>query len=300
MPINANYEYLEAEKKYLQAQGLDEKIKCLGELIKTSPGHKGAENLRAELRLRLKKLKEKKEKGKKVGKGKKGIKKEGFQIALIGLTNSGKSCLINSLTNTHSKISENQFTTKNPEIGTMNFEGVKSQILDLPSLKGKDFDIGIMNTANCLLLVIEKIEDLTEISKFTEKISGKKIIILNKIDLLSENSRRKLKATLKSKRLNFEMVSCKTKENIPNLKKKIFESMKVIRIYTKEPGKKPTKDPIVLPEGSTVRHVAEEILKGFSKKIKETRLTGPSGKFANQIVGLNHKLKDKDIVEFKT
>ena len=56
MPINANYEYLEAEKKYLQAQGLDEKIKCLGELIKTSPGHKGAENLRAELRLRLKKI----------------------------------------------------------------------------------------------------------------------------------------------------------------------------------------------------------------------------------------------------
>ena len=29
MPINANYEYLEAEKKYLQAQGLDEKIRCL-------------------------------------------------------------------------------------------------------------------------------------------------------------------------------------------------------------------------------------------------------------------------------
>ncbi|PIZ80854.1 hypothetical protein COY00_00380 [Candidatus Pacearchaeota archaeon CG_4_10_14_0_2_um_filter_35_33] len=76
--------------------------------------------------------------------------------------------------------------------------------------------------------------------------------------------------------------------------------MDVIRVYTKEPGKTSTKLPIVMESGATVKDVAEKILKGFSRQIKEIRLTGPSGKFANQKVGLSHKLKDKDIVEFHT
>jgi uncharacterized protein len=80
----------------------------------------------------------------------------------------------------------------------------------------------------------------------------------------------------------------------------MFREMEVIRIYTKEPGKPKTPEPIVLPQGSTVKQAAEKILKGFSQKIKETHLTGPSSKFPNQKVGLSHILKDKDIVEFHT
>jgi len=51
---------------------------------------------------------------------------------------------------------------------------------------------------------------------------------------------------------------------------------------------------------STVLDAAEKILKGFSKKVKQTKIWGPSSKFGGQIVGLNHKLKDMDVVEFKT
>ena len=51
---------------------------------------------------------------------------------------------------------------------------------------------------------------------------------------------------------------------------------------------------------SKVIHVAEKILKGFSKKVKETKIWGPSSKFPGQKVGLQHKLKDLDVVEFKT
>ena len=75
--------------------------------------------------------------------------------------------------------------------------------------------------------------------------------------------------------------------------------MDSIRVYTKEPGKSPSQDPVVLQKNSTIKDVAESILKGFSKKVKEARVTGPSGKFPNQRVGLDHVLKDKDIVEFK-
>ncbi|RMD66154.1 GTP-binding protein HSR1, partial [Candidatus Pacearchaeota archaeon] len=65
MPINAGPEYLKAEKEYLKAKDIDEKIYWLEEMIRRAPKHKGAENLLAELRSRLKKLREKAERARK-------------------------------------------------------------------------------------------------------------------------------------------------------------------------------------------------------------------------------------------
>ena len=78
MPINANYEYANAEEKYLQAQTDEERILALEEMLRVMPKHKGSENLKANLSTRYRKLKEKIEKDKKSkkGKGKQGIKKE--------------------------------------------------------------------------------------------------------------------------------------------------------------------------------------------------------------------------------
>ena len=73
-----------------------------------------------------------------------------------------------------------------------------------------------------------------------------------------------------------------------------------MRIYAKEPGKEKAKKPIILNPESTIKDVAEKILKGFSSKIKETRIWGPSSKYPGQVVGLSHIMKDMDVVEFKT
>lgn len=299
MPINAGYEYFAAEKKYLAAQTLDEKIVCLKELIKAAPKHKSSENLLSELRTRLKKFMEKSEKTASVGKGKKGIRKEGFQVILVGLTNSGKSLLLSKLTNASPVISSSPFTTKNPNIGTMSYEGVSAQIVDLPPVLGKDFDMSIVHTADLILIIVEKIEDIPSFISVLDHAIGKRLIIINKIDLLEAEALRKLDSRLKSKKTEFILASSLTEVGIQHIKKKIFESMEVIRVYTKEPGKTPSSQPVVLKKGSTVFNVAESIYKGFSKKITETRLTGPSGKFANQRVGLDHILKDKDVLEFK-
>ena len=299
MPINADHEFIQAEKKYLEAGSLEEKILCLEDLIRKAPSHKGAENLRAELKTRLKKLKEKLEKGKKSGKGgKKGIRKEGFQCVLVGKTNSGKSCLLGKLTNASSRVSGNLYTTKEPIVGSMDYGGVKVQIVDLPAIDGKEFNSNLTHTADCLLVVVENVESIAFMKEKIEKFSGKKIFVYNKMDLVSD--KRKLEARLKSMRLNFVGVSCVSGEGLESLKEKIFYSMDVIRIFTKEPGKEKSKEPVVLPEGSSVKDVAETIYKGFSSKVKETRLTGPSGKFANQKVGLGHRLKDMDVVEFRS
>ena len=300
MPINASPEYLKAEKQYLQAQTTEEQISCLEEVIRTAPKHKGTENLLKELKTRLKKLREKSEKSKKSGKAKKGIKKEHYQCVLIGLPNSGKSSLLSKLTNAHPKITSHPFTTTHPEIGTLDYEGIKSQIIDMPSIGSENLDQSMINTADCIIIIIESLQDIEKISPSLKKATSNKIIALNKSDIFSENETRKLKETIKSKKLNSILISCKTSQGINELKQKIISQMNIIRIYTKEPGKPKTKSPIVLPQGSTVKDVAEKILKGFSQKIKETHLTGPSSKFPNQRVGLSHILKDKDVVEFHT
>lgn len=307
MPINAGYEYFDAEKKYLQAQTLDEKIIALEDMIKVAPKHKGSENLLSELKTRLKKFREKSDRVKKTGGGRKGIKKEGFQIVLMGYANSGKSSLLGVLTNARPAISIHPFTTIEPQLGTMNYEGVPAQMVDLPSVGSDMFDIGIVNTSDCVLLVIDAsqptaFEQLASLQGLLQRVTSREIYtVFSKMDLLEGQELRKFQERCKSKRLQRVLfVSAWKPIGLDELKRAVFESMHVIRIYTKEPGKPAAILPVVLPIGSSVRDVAESIYKGFSSRVRETRLTGPSGKFANQKIGLTHILKDKDVVEFHT
>ena len=263
MPVNAGYEYFNAEKVYLAAKTIEEKIAALEEMIRAAPKHKSSENFVAELKKRLIKLKDKKEKSSKVGGGKKGIKKEGYQAALVGFTNSGKSSLLRAITNAKPAISPNIFTTRKPEIGTMDYYGVKAQIVDLPSIGSQEFDIGIANTADCVVPVVVKLEDIVEIDKMLVKTRGKKIVVFNKIDLFSDEERRKLEERCRSKRINVIFFSCITGEGSEELKRQIFVSMNSIRIYMKEPGKPASDVPAVLREGSSVKDVAESIFHGF-------------------------------------
>jgi len=305
MPINANFEYANAEEKYLQAQTDEERILALEEMLRTMPKHKGSENLRKNLNTRYKKLKKELEKAKKSkrGKGKQGIKKADLQAVLVGLTNSGKSSILKSITNANPQIANYGFTTTKPELGTLNYQGCDIQIIDLPPIASESFDKGIINNANTLLIVSEKINEIQLIlEQLKQNKEATKIIIFNKIDLYTEDIKRKISETLKSKRYNYVMISTKTGEGFEELKEKIFKSFPVIRVYTRHPGKKSKNQdkPVVLHLNSSLEDVAEKILHGYSKKVKYAKITGPSAKFKNQKVGLKHIVQDKDIVEFVT
>ena len=297
--------YQKAEAKFLSAQNPEDKIKALEEMIRECPKHKSSEKMLANLKTRYKKLTEQLTKSKKAGKSSRiGLKKEDMQAVLIGMTNTGKSSLLSVLTNAKPKISSGTnavFSTKKPEIGMINYDsGAQVQLIENPAVESEYYDKGLTNTADVILIIITNLEQIKKIQKELSKANGKQLIVFNKSDTFNEQEKRKIHATLQSKKYNFILVSVKTNEGIEELKNKIFLGFDKIRVYTKEPRQEKSKKPIILEKGSTVKNVAEKILTGFSKKIIETKILGPSSKFPWQIVGLGHKLKDLDIVEFKT
>lgn len=304
MPINANYKFANAQEKYYSASTDEEKLEALEEMLRTMPSHKGAENLRKNLRTRYKKLKQELERSKKKrGSGKSGIKKGEMQAVLVGLTNSGKSSILKILTNAQPRIASYGFTTTEPEIGILNYANCNIQVVDLPPIASASFDKGITNNADTLLIVIEKIHEIPAVmEQIRQNKKAEKIIIFNKIDLYNEDIKRKIRETLRSKKYNFSMMSTFTKEGVEDLKEKIFKSFNIMRVYTKHPGKREKLDnvPVILQPNSTLQDVAEKILHDYSKKVKYAKITGPSCKFPNQKVGLKHIVKDKDVVEFFT
>jgi len=298
MPINATVGYAIAEKKFFAAQNTEEKILALEEMIREAPKHKGAENMLAQLKSRLAKLKKEreKEKQKKKGGGRSiGVKKEGHaQVVMLGPANVGRSSLLTVLTNAKPKIAEFPFTTQQPEIGTLEYEGLKIQIVELPATAIHDAELlSIARSSDLILLIIASVDELREIidSIHQRNINNKKIVVINKADLHHKD----LNFLLNLK--NSIAVSAKTMLNINKLKEMIFQNLDLIRIYTKEPGRKPDNEPIVMKKNSTIKDLAEKIRKDFVIRFEFAKVTGKSVKFPGQNCGLEHVLEDKDIVE---
>ena len=142
MPVNLSPEAIAARQRYMQAGSLEEQIKTLREYIAAVPKHKGTENLLYNLKKRLSKLQyeqekklERTKKGRSTGTSPFSIKKEGAgQIVIIGTTNTGKSSILNKLTNVGVEIADYNFTTQLPVIGMMDYEDLRIQLIELPAM----------------------------------------------------------------------------------------------------------------------------------------------------------------------
>lgn len=270
--------------------------------MKEVPKHKSSEKMRKNLTNRYKKIKSSVAKQKKSGKGGQvGIKKADMQCVLAGFPNAGKSTIFKTLTSQETKISPHPFTTYQPQLGTFHHEDAQIQIIDMPPFP--HHDKSLINSADTLLLIIDNLNQISKTEDYCYRTKSKIILIFNKSDLLSENELRKIKANLKSKFKKYDYIFFSknpTPLELKKLKLKIFNTFPIIRVYTKEPKKAPSKDPMILKKNSTFYDAAEKVRKGMSKKIKRSRVWGPSSKFGGQVIGLDHILKDKDIIEFQT
>ena len=123
-------------------------------------------------------------------------------------------------------------------------------------------------------------------------------VALNKIDTVSKEKVDGLRKEIESKTgMKVTPISAKMASNIDELKEKLFSALSLIRIYLKpKDGPADFNNPLVLDSGSTITEVVKNI---NSKLVKNTRfayVTGPSSKFSNQRVGIDHIVKDGDVV----
>jgi len=294
MATNVGYEYVNAEKEYHEASTNNEKIKALRGMLTAIPKHKGTEKMQAQIKKQIAKLQNQitieKSKGKSSYSS--SIKKEGAAtVTIVGKTNTGKSFLLSKLSGKDVKISEYEFTTMKPEVRMIPYENVMIQGIEIPPLY----------------------------ENFYESKNGRQIlsnIRLSDLVIVLANSKEDfdmIKTELKKANINLTMRPKNTnlfELDLPYLRirksdfdikivSKIWKYLKKIRIQTKTSGKIAEK-PIVLEFNSRVEDVARTIHQDFLKNFRFAKIWGPSAKFEGQQVGLEHVLKDKDIIEIFT
>ena len=315
MPANLTPEYREAEKRYRQAKAIPERIEALEDMLSVMPKHKGTDRLRAELRTRLSRLTQEAER--RHLPGARGhpyyIRKEGAagQVVLVGLPNTGKSQLLASLTSASPKIAPYPFTTRSPLPGMMEFENIAIQLVDTPPLNDRETHPwlhSLLKRADLLLPMVDLSQEpvgqveqlLAELSglRFDPSAAMGKIILMgNKADLpgSGENYRR-LEAQY-GDTFPTLAVSSSRGQGLEELRRRIFQALNIIRVYTKAPGRPADfTDPVILKRGNTVEEVATSIHKDIVHRLKYAQIWG-SGKFSGQRVPRHYQPEDGDVIE---
>ena len=161
-------------------------------------------------------------------------------VGLIGLPNSGKSSLLNELTNAKSKVGAYQFTTLEPYLGNMH----GYIIADLPGLiegasegkgLGHKFLRHIKRTKMLLHCLSLENEDLVKAYKVirkelkeygTELAEKKEVIILTKTDLVDKKTLEKSIKKISKLNKNVITVTILDDKSIKNLKDKLIKILR--------------------------------------------------------------------------
>jgi GTPase len=133
-------------------------------------------------------------------------------VGLLGLPSAGKSTLINSLTNAKVKTAAFPFTTLHPQLGVLTHEDQKIVIADLPGIiegavHGKGLGLKFLkHIMRCSLIIyildanqdhpekdLEVLGKELQESGIIEPQNKQKIIIWNKVDLLSFEREKRLR-----------------------------------------------------------------------------------------------------------
>ena len=311
MPANLTPEYLAAEQDYKSADTHQEKIAALERMLSTLPKHKGTEKLQADLKRRLSKArKESHKKGASHSAPFYVVKKEGAgQVVLIGPPNSGKSQLVASLTHAHLKVADYPFATRVPAPGMMLFENVQIQLLDLPPLSVafteswipqviRNADRGVLVMDPNSPAVLDEMEFILE-TLTRHRLAVPKLLVGTKVDLEAAEDNFAALEELYGDQFCYLAVSSTAGQNLDLFARAVFDSLEIVRVYTKAAGKDADlTSPFVLRRGQTVQDAARLVHKDFAKNLKFARLYRLSGNQPGLMVDSNHVLEDEEILEF--
>jgi len=146
-----------------------EKIQRMQEFLSLVPQHKGTMKLRGQVKKKMavlrKEMEERKAKRTAVRGGPKFfIEKEGAaQVALLGVTKVGKSCLLSAVTNANVLVSAAPYATREPVPAVMRFEDVQFQVVETPALMEGSADgrawglqtLALARNADGLILMVD-------------------------------------------------------------------------------------------------------------------------------------------------
>jgi ribosome-interacting GTPase 1 len=253
LPAEAKHKWAEASS----AKNSRRKLQLLQEFLSLVPKHKGTAKLCVQVKKQMATLRREIEekKHKRAGKGgpKFFIEKEGAaQVALIGLTNVGKSSLLTAITNAKVKVSSNVYTTRDPVPSMFEYEDIQFQIVEAPALMEGSADgrawglqtLALARNADCLILMVELMHDsvrqltlmLNEMEKARIFVSkpkahveverkfmgaGLRIILIGK---LVDCNFRDLEELLKSYRIADAVVKIYGEATLDEVEDAIFES----------------------------------------------------------------------------
>ncbi len=145
---------------------IDEQIKEIEEEISSTKYNKATQHHIGKLKAKLARLRVESEARAASKGGGRGyaIRKSGnATVAIVGLPSSGKSTLLNKLTQADSEIGHFDFTTTTVVPGTLKHRGANIQMLDLPGLiagaskgKGRGREVlAVVRTADMILLLVD-------------------------------------------------------------------------------------------------------------------------------------------------
>jgi ribosome-interacting GTPase 1 len=329
MPANLPPQYYELEREYNQERDPREKLRLAEELLRIMPKHKGTDHLQADLKTKIAKLKKQIAAPKKSGATRQTtlqdyVEREGAgQIILIGPPNSGKSSLVDALTNAEPLIADYPYSTREPLTGMMDFESVQIQLIDTPPIsvdRYENYLSNLIRNADVVLLVCDLADPgmIANADVVISQLQEKRIILQPEVEKEPEDPRFKFQkalicahkeyedetgeklAELKARFPEFITVATSILDDVSlhQLRSALFDSLGVMRIYTKQIGKEvDLNDPVILPIGGTVLDAANAIHKDFGEKLKFAKLWG-EGKFDGQRVKSDFVLNDGDAVEF--
>jgi len=329
MPANLPPQYYALEKEFKKETDPHEKLRLAKECLTMIPKHKGTDKLQAELKAKISKLKKQIEGGAKKHGARHTdllthIEKEGAaQIIMLGPPNSGKSSLLDILTNSKPLIADYPYTTREPMTGMMEYDTVQFQLIDTPPISAERLESYLFNLtrqADLIALVVDvSTAGFSERLKILfDRMEEKRIILTPQIPeenndpslafkktiiaahkYLDENGDKGLEE-IKKEYSNFTIVSTSIldDESLNNFKQAIFKTLGIIRVYTKRVGHDiDYRDPVILPIGGTVEDAAYALHKDFAHKLQYAKIWG-QGKFEGQRVKNSYVLSDKDVIEF--
>ena len=324
MPANLTPEYIKADKWFRSAGTNEEKILALEEMLRVIPKHKGTEHMRADLRKKLSRLKDV---GTQQKKGPKHVdifhvpRSGSGQVVLIGTPNCGKSSIVGALTKAKVHIADFPFATSAPVPGMAKFEDVSIELVDMPPITA-DYSapgqVGAYRNCDLIAIVIDLAGDVVEQmgicldylesrsllaggdtprrDKQGNALGKKAVCICTKSDIAEPDALDMLKE-LCDHPFEFVEISIETGAGVEQFKRKLFELLEIIRVYSKPPGKPADMaDPFTLPIGSTVADLAQLVHRQLADRLKSARIWG-TGVHDGQNTQRTHVLNDKDVVE---